>query len=40
MKWLGVDGFAVARDEDSWWYFENVVMNFRVPQIAGKFLTC
>jgi len=34
-----VDGFAVAHDEDLWWYFENVAMNFRVLQIVGIFLT-
>jgi hypothetical protein len=35
-----VDPFAVAHDEDWWWYFENVAMNFRVTQIAGIYLTC
>ena len=35
----GVDWIKVAQDRDRWWALVNVVMNLRVPQIAGNFLT-
>jgi hypothetical protein len=37
--WCGVDWIYVAQDGDQWRAFVNAVMNHRVPQIAGKFLS-
>jgi hypothetical protein len=35
----GVDWIHLAQDRDRWHAFENTIMNLRVPQKAGKFLT-
>jgi hypothetical protein len=37
--WGGVDWIDMAQDRDSWQAVVNVVMNIRVPQNAGNFLT-
>jgi len=37
--WRGMDRIALARDMDRWPALVNAVMNFRVPQNAGNFLT-
>jgi hypothetical protein len=39
VRWGGIDWIALARDMDRWWELLNAVMNFRVPQNAGDFLT-
>ena len=35
----GLDWIDLARDRGSWRALVNVVMNFRVPQNTGNFLT-
>jgi hypothetical protein len=35
----GVDWIELAQDRDMWWVLVNVVMNVRVPENAGNFLT-
>ena len=35
----GIDWIELAQDRDRWWALLNEVMNFRVPQNAGNFLT-
>ena len=35
----GMDWIYLAPDRDRWWALVNLVMNFRVPQNAGNFLT-
>jgi len=37
--WRGVNRIALARVMDRWPALVNAVMNFRVPQNAGNFLT-
>jgi len=39
MVWEGVDCTHLAQDKDQWWTSVNTVMNLRVPQKAGTFLT-
>jgi hypothetical protein len=38
-KWDGVDWIELAEDKDKWRALVNAVMNLRVPQNAGNFLT-
>ena len=35
----GIDYTELAQDRDRWWTLVNAVMNLRVPQNAGNFLT-
>jgi hypothetical protein len=35
----GMDWIELAQDRDRWWPLVNVVINLRVPQNAGNFLT-
>ena len=35
----GVDWIEMAQDRDGWWALVNAVMNLRVSQNAGNFLT-
>jgi len=36
----GMDWIRLAQDRDRWQALMNAVMNLRVPQNAGNFLTC
>jgi len=35
----GMDWIEMAQDRDRWWAIVNTVMNLRVPQNSGNFLT-
>jgi hypothetical protein len=37
--WKGVDWMHVAYDRDQWRVLVNTIINLRVPQKAGNFLT-
>jgi hypothetical protein len=37
--WDGMDWIGLAQDRDQWMALVNMVMNLRVPQNAGKFLS-
>jgi hypothetical protein len=37
--WDGMDWIDLAQDRDQWRALMNTVMNLRVPQNAGKFLS-
>jgi hypothetical protein len=37
--WEGVDWMHLAQERNSWWAVVNTVINLRVPQNAGNFLT-
>jgi hypothetical protein len=37
--WNGMDWIDLAQDRDQWRALMNMVMNLRVPQNAGKFLS-
>jgi len=37
--WEGVDWMHLAEDRDHWSSLVNTIINFRIPQKAGNFLT-
>jgi hypothetical protein len=37
--WDGMDSADLAQDTDQWRALVNMVMNFKVPENAGKFLS-
>jgi hypothetical protein len=37
--WNGTDWIGLAQDMHKWWALVNMVMNLRVPENAGKFLS-
>jgi hypothetical protein len=37
--WDGMDWINLAQNRDQWPALVNTIMNFRVPQIAGNFLS-
>jgi hypothetical protein len=37
--WNGMDWIDLAHDRDQWQALVNTVMNFQVPENAGKFLS-
>jgi hypothetical protein len=39
IEWDGMDWIGVAQNRDQWRSLVNTVMNLRVPQNAGKFLS-
>jgi hypothetical protein len=39
IRWDGMDWIDVAQDKDQWRALVNTVMNLRIPQNAGKFLS-
>jgi hypothetical protein len=38
-EWDGVDWIDLAQDRDQWRDLVNTVMNLRIPQNVGKFLS-
>jgi len=39
VEWGVMDWIDLAQDGNSWWALANAVINLRVPQNAGNFLT-
>ena len=39
IRWMGVNWINLAQNRDRWWALVNAVINLRVLQIAGNFLT-